>query len=117
MKQTELKEKIIGEWLKCNHKVFKNSSRKSIKEQSYKLLEMKDLHYVEFSHDRQFLFEKRSSSFKIKGEKYRCEKCNFIFYKHFSPATKDATYDLNVYGEDPGEFFLSEEDLEDSDED
>ena len=78
---------------------------------------MKDLHCVEFSHDGQFLFKKRSSSFKIKGEKYRCEKCNNIFYKHFSPATKDATYDLDVYGEDPGQFFSLEQDIEDSDED
>ena len=86
-KQTELKEKIIGEWFKCNKKVFAKCSWKPIKEQAYKLLEMKDLHYIEFSHDSQFLFERRSSSFKIKGEKYRCEKCNNVFYKHLAPAT------------------------------
>ena len=42
---------------------------------------------------------------------------NNIIYKQFSPATKDATYDLDIYGEDPGQFFLSEEDIEDSDKD
>ena len=68
-KQTELKKKIIGEWFKCNKKVFAKCSWKPIKEQAYKVLEMKDLYYVEFSHDGQFLFERRSSSFKIKGEK------------------------------------------------
>ena len=115
-KQMELKKKIIGEWFKCNNKVFTKCSRKSIKEQAYKLLEIKDLHYVEFSHDGQFLFERRSSSFKIKGEKYRCEKCNNIFYKHFTAATRNATYDLDLCGEDPAEFYSSEEDVEDSDE-
>ena len=70
---------------------------------------MKDLHYVQFSYDGHSFYKKRSSSFKIKGEKYRCEKCNIIFY--------DATYDLDLYGEDPSEFLSSEEDIEDSDED
>ena len=73
---------------------------------------MKDLHYVEFSHDSQFLFEKKSSSYKIKGEKYRCEKCNNIFYKHFAPGTRP-----DLYGEDPSQFYSSEGDIEDSDED
>ena len=113
-KQTELKEKIIREWFKCNKKVFAKCSRKPIKEQTYKLLEMKDLHYIEFFHDGQFLFKKRSS-FKIKGEKYRCEKCNNIFYKHFATATRNATYDLDLYGEDPSQFYSLEEDIENSD--
>ena len=115
-KQTELKKKIIGEWFKCNKKVFAKCSWKPIKEQAYKLLEMKDLHYIEFSHDGQFLFERRSSSFKIKGEKYRCKKCNNVFHKHFAPATRSAPYDLDLYIEDPTQFYSSEEDIEDSDE-
>ena len=66
---------------------------------------MKDLHYIEFSHDGQYLFKKRSSSFTIKGEKYRCDKCKNVFYKHFTAATKSATYDLDLYGEDPTQFY------------
>ena len=73
------------------------------------------MHYVEFSHDGQFLFEKRSS-FKIKGEKYRSEKCNNIFYKHFAPATRNETCDLDLYREDPSQFYSLEEDIENSDE-
>ena len=78
---------------------------------------MKDLHCIQFSYNGHYFYKKRSSSFKIKGEKYRCEKCNIIFYKHYSRATKDATYDLDLYRVDPGEFFSSEEDIKDSDED
>ena len=78
---------------------------------------MRDMHYIQLSNDDHFLYKKRSSSFKIKSEKYRCKKCNNIFYKHFSLATKDATYDLDIYGDDPGQFFSSEEDIEDSNED
>ena len=77
---------------------------------------MKDLHYIEFSRDIQFLFERRSSSFKIKGEKYRYEKCNNAFYKHFAPAIRSAQYNLDLYREDPAQFYSSEEHVEDSDE-
>ena len=114
-KQMELKEKNIGEWFTCNQKVFAKCSRKPIKDQVYKLVEMKDLHYVQSSHDSQFLFKKRSSFLKIKGKKYRCKKCNNIFYKHFAPATRNATYNLDLYGEDPAQFYSSEEDIENSD--
>ena len=65
-KQAELKDKIIGDWFKCDHEVFKSCRTECLKQQAYKLLEMKDLHYIQFLCHGQCFFLEFFSTIKSK---------------------------------------------------
>jgi len=96
--QELFKKVIIKDWIKARKPSSKNKP-KNMFAQALKLLDEKDLNFIEFSRfNDDFYYEKGSlSSDYMFGEQYRCEKCGQIYYKKFKAADATAQFDLELY--------------------